>query len=206
MVDPKEHWEHVYTTRRETDVSWYQAEPRLSLDIIRRVVPDPETRIADVGGGASRLVDELLKAGYRNLTVLDISPAALAQSQQRLGALAGQIKWIAGNALDPLLPASSVDFWHDRAVFHFLVDPPDRSRYIQQVRRAVQPRGHILVATFAEDGPQKCSGLPVARYSESALIAQFGEGFELLDTRREDHMTPARVHQSFLYCLLLYNP
>jgi ubiquinone/menaquinone biosynthesis C-methylase UbiE len=205
-VDPKQHWEHIYTTKRATEVSWFQTEPRISLAFIRRTSPDLRTVVADVGGGASTLVDELLQSGYQNITVLDISAAALAQARDRLGDAAKNVHWVVASVLDAVLPQAGVDFWHDRAVFHFLADPGDRARYIGQVRRALRFGGHILVATFAEDGPQKCSGLEVSRYSESALMAQFGEEFELVGKEREDHVTPAGVHQSFQYCLFRYVP
>lgn len=205
-MDPKQHWEHIYTTKRATEVSWFQTDPHVSLAFIRRVAPDVHTTIADVGGGASTLVDGLLQAGYQNLTVLDISDAALAQARNRLADTAKQVNWVAANALDPALPQAGIDFWHDRAVFHFLTNSADRVRYIEQVRRAMRPGGHVLVATFAEDGPQKCSGLNVARFSTSALKAQFGDEFDLVDNEREDHVTPTGVHQSFQYCLLRFVP
>lgn len=205
-MDPQQHWEHIYTTKRAAEVSWFQSEPRMSLAFIRRTYPDVHTVVADVGGGASTLVDQLLQLGYHNVTVLDISASALAQARDRLGDAAKHVHWVVANALDAVLPQAEVDFWHDRAVFHFLSDPGDRARYVGQVRCALRPGGHILVATFAEDGPQKCSGLDVSRYSESALAAQFGEEFELVDKEREDHVTPAGVHQSFQYCLFRYVP
>jgi ubiquinone/menaquinone biosynthesis C-methylase UbiE len=205
-LDPKEHWEHIYVTKRASDVSWFQTDPHVSLAFIRRVAPDIRTTIADVGGGASTLVDGLLQAGYRNITVLDISAAALAQARDRLADSANLVNWIVANALDPALPQAGIDFWHDRAVFHFLTESGDRVRYVEQVRRAVRPGGHVLIATFAEDGPQKCSGLNVARYSTTALKAQFGEQFDLVSSEREDHVTPAGIHQSFQYCLLRYVP
>ena len=205
-MNHKEHWEHMYATKRETDVSWFQAEPRISLAIIRQAAPDLRTPIVDVGGGASRLVDVLLTAGYQNLTVVDISPSALEQAKKRLGERGTRVTWIAADALESILPQSGAGFWHDRALFHFLTDHGERTRYVQEVRRALRPGGHILLATFAEDGPQKCSGLPVVRYSAPTLRALLGDPFELLETEREDHLTPAGVHQSFQYCLFRYNP
>ena len=205
-MDTKQHWEKIYATRRATEVSWFQTDPHRSLAFIRRVAPDVHSAIADVGGGASTLVDALLHAGYQALTVLDISAAALAQARDRLADSAGKVNWLVANALEPALPQAGIDFWHDRAVFHFLTDPRDRERYIEQVRRAIRPGGYVLIATFAEDGPQKCSGLNVTRYSTSALKAQFGDQFELVDHDREDHVTPAGVHQSFQYCLLRFLP
>ena len=203
-MEPKEHWQHVYETKQASELSWFQSEPHISLGFIRRTTPDRQACIADVGGGASTLVDCLLKEGYQKLTVLDISTTALAQAQKRLGALAESVSWVEGDALNRVLARASVDFWHDRAVFHFLTDPRDRVRYIDHVRHALRPEGHLLVATFAEDGPQRCSGLNVVRYSDAALEAQFAEDFKLLGKEREDHVTPAGVHQSFQYCLFEY--
>lgn len=195
------HWEEIYRRYDPTAVSWYQPEPRLSLDLIRRVAPDPASPIIDVGGGASTLVDGLLDAGYRSVTVLDLAPAALTISQHRLGERAEQVTWIAGSLLDaPLLP-SAYAVWHDRAVFHFLTAANDRARYVAQARRAVRPGGHVIVASFGPDGPTRCSGLDVVRYSAEAMHAEFGAGFELLDSVREVHQTPSGRAQEFTWCL-----
>jgi SAM-dependent methyltransferase len=195
------HWERIYRTKDPTQVSWYQHEPRLSLDLIRRVAPDLDSPIIDVGGGASMLVDSLLGAGYRNVTVLDLAPAALAIARERLGVRADAIRWIAADALTAPLPWSSYAVWHDRAVFHFLTDPRDRGRYVDQTRYAVRPGGHVIVASFGPDGPARCSGLDVVRYSPDAMHSEFGTGFRLLDSVREDHHTPSGVSQAFVYCL-----
>jgi ubiquinone/menaquinone biosynthesis C-methylase UbiE len=173
----------------------------LSLTFIHRFTPDVHSAIADVGGGASTLVDNLLRAGYNNVMVLDVSAAALRQARKRLGDAATQVSWREANVMDPVLPERSIDFWHDRAVFHFLTNPYDRAQYVQQVRRVLRPGGYALIATFAEDGPQRCSGLEVVRYGVSELQAQFGEGFLLVAAEREDHPTPTGVHQAFQYCL-----
>ena len=203
-MDPRLHWESIYRTRAPQEVSWYQPEARLSLDLIRRVAPGPATPVLDVGGGASVLVDGLLDAGYRSVTVLDFAPSALAIARQRLGARAGQVSWIVGDVLTARLAPSATGVWHDRAVFHFLLDPADRRRYVEQVRHAVRPGGHVIVASFAPEGPSRCSGLEVARYSPAAMRAEFGDGFRLLDSEREDHRTPSGVVQSFVYCLCRY--
>lgn len=197
----QEHWEHVYRTNDPTRVSWYQPEPRLSLDLIRRVAPDLAAPIIDVGGGASTLVDGLLDAGYRSLTVLDLAPSALAIAQARLGHRAERVTWIEGSILDTPLPSSTFAVWHDRAVFHFLTAAEDRARYVAQARRAVRPGGHVIVASFGPEGPTRCSGLDVVRYSPQAMHAEFGAGFELLDSVREVHQTPAGRAQEFTYCL-----
>ncbi len=197
----QEHWERIYRTKDPTQVSWYQPEPRLSLDLIRRVAPDLDAPIIDVGGGASTLVDGLLEAGYRNVTVLDLAPTALAIARRRLGDRAGRVAWIAGSILDVRLGTSAYAVWHDRAVFHFLTDRRDRARYVERTRHAVRPGGHVIVAGFSPEGPSKCSGLDVARFDAEGMHSEFGAGFRLLDSMREDHHTPSGLNQAFLYCL-----
>lgn len=196
-----EHWEGVYRTKAATDVSWYQPEARRSLELIRRVATDNDAPILDVGGGASTLVDGLLGTGYRAVTVLDISPTALAIAADRLGPRAAGVAWVAADVLAAGLPSDSYEVWHDRAVFHFLAGPEDRARYVAQVRRAVRPGGHVIVASFSPEGPARCSGLEVVRYSPEAMHAEFGSGFRLVDSVREDHHTPTGATQSFVYCL-----
>jgi SAM-dependent methyltransferase len=205
-MDSKSHWENVYRTKRVDEVSWFQTSPAISFDLIRRAVPEFAARIIDVGGGASSLVDGLLQFGYTDLTVLDLSATALEHARGRLGGSASRVHWIEADVLAAALPEGSFDLWHDRAVFHFLTNSADRDAYIRQVRRAVRPGGHVLIATFAEDGPARCSGLPVARYSAEALHAQFDGGFELVDSVREQHRTPGGVLQSFVYCLCRFVP
>ena len=200
-MDPSRHWDGIYRTRAPGEVSWYQPEARVSLDLIRRVAPDLDTPVLDAGGGASVLVDCLLDAGYRDLTVLDLAPSALARARQRLGARAGQVTWMVADVLRARLTPSAYGVWHDRAVFHFLLDPTDRARYVGQVRGALRPGGYVIVASFAPEGPSRCSGLEVAHYSPSAMHAEFGRGFTLLDSEREDHRTPSGVIQAFVYCL-----
>src|SRR5689334_10290295 len=197
----RDHWESVYRNKGATEVSWYQAEAKVSLDLIRRVAPDSAAPILDVGGGASTLVDGLLGAGYRRVTLLDLSGAALAVAQQRIGERAAAVTWVESDVLTALLPAAGFAVWHDRAVFHFLTDAGDRARYVARVREAVQPGGYVIVASFAPEGPTRCSGLEVVRYSPETMHAQFGERFRLLDAVREDHHTPSGVTQAFLYCL-----
>jgi SAM-dependent methyltransferase len=200
-MDRREHWERVYRSKAPNAVSWYQPHARLSLDLIRRTAPDLDAPIIDVGGGASTLVDGLLDAGYRAVTVLDLAPAALALARGRLGERAARVAWIAADVLEAPLPADAYAVWHDRAVFHFLTAPADRARYVAQVRRAVRPGGHVVVASFAADGPARCSGLDVMRYTPDAMHAEFGTGFRLLDAVREEHRTPGGATQAFVYCL-----
>lgn len=197
----KEHWEAVYRSKRPTEVSWYQAEAALSARLIQQVVPSPDAPIIDVGGGVSVLVAQLSAAGYTNLTVLDLSGAAIAAAQASLGAAGQGIRWIEADILSAELRRDGFAFWHDRAVFHFLTDAADRDRYVAQARRAVPAGGHLLVATFAEDGPARCSGLEVVRYSPTTLYAQFGQGFTFVSAHREEHHTPTGAVQAFTYCL-----
>jgi SAM-dependent methyltransferase len=204
-MDPKQHWESVYRKRDPAEVSWFQAEATLSLALIREAAP-ASAAVLDVGGGSSTLVDGLLAAGYHRITVLDISSAALDHARRRLGAAAHEVNWMVADILNAVLPNHAIDVWHDRAVFHFLTEAADRERYVSQVKSAMRPGGVVLVATFADDGPTRCSGLPVARYSARELHGQFGRDFRLIESRREEHVTPQGVRQSFVYCLCRYEP
>jgi len=187
--------------KRVDDVSWFQATPSISLELIGRAAPNVSARVIDVGGGASTLVDGLLERGYTDITVLDVSDTALAKVRARLGDAASRVRWLSSDALTVELPDAHYDVWHDRAVFHFLIDRVDRDTYMTQVRRAVRPGGYVLIATFAEDGPMTCSGLPVARYSAESLRAEFDGGFELVENVHEQHRTPSGSLQPFVYCL-----
>ncbi len=199
-MEPKRHWDEVYSANPATGVSWYQREARVSLDLIARVA-GPDAAVFDVGGGASTLVDGQLDRGYRDLTVLDIAAGALDAARARLGGRAADVTWIAADVLrHPFVPRR-VDVWHDRAVFHFLTSAADRRTYVAQVSRAVRPGGHVIVATFSSDGPLQCSGLDVCRYTPEALHAEFGGSFQLLDKVLEDHVTPGGRRQRFQYCL-----
>lgn len=200
-MDPKEHWDRIYRANAPGEVSWYQPEARLSIELIGRVAPARSAPIIDVGGGASTLVDGLLEAGHDAVTVLDLSPAALAAARRRLAGRAARVRWVVADVLDAPLSAAAYAVWHDRAVFHFLTDPADRARYVAETRRAVRPGGHVIVASFAPEGPARCSGLEVARYTPEAMHAEFGAGFRLLDSVREDHQTPGGALQAFVYCL-----
>jgi 2-polyprenyl-3-methyl-5-hydroxy-6-metoxy-1,4-benzoquinol methylase len=200
-MDQKKHWETIYQTKDVHTVSWFQQEARESLDLITRFAPDHAAPIIDVGGGASVLVDDLLGAGYTDVSVLDVSEAGIEISKHRLGAAAAQVKWIVADVREAPLSESAYAVWHDRAVFHFLTDPADRQAYVAQVQRAVLPGGYVLVATFAEDGPAMCSGLPVVRYSAQSLHSEFGPSFRVVTSVHEEHHTPSGREQSFLYCL-----
>lgn len=205
-MDQRDHWESIYQTKRADEVSWFQRHAGLSLSLIRAALPDHTSVILDVGGGASTLAGDLLEAGYGRIVVLDLASAALAQAARRLGDAARHISWAVGDVTCVPLASSSVDLWHDRAVFHFLTDPADRERYVAEVARVVRPGGLVLAATFAADGPERCSGLPVARYDPESLHAAFDGGFDLLNSHREVHHTPTGAQQPFTYCLCRYSP
>lgn len=199
-MSAKSHWDNVYATKPAHGVSWYQPHAALSLAMIERSGISSGSSVIDVGGGASTLVDDLLAGGYRNITVLDLSRAALDVARQRLGEDAKRVRWIEGDITTAALPEREFDVWHDRAVFHFLTEPSVRSAYIAQVMRSVKPGGHVIVAAFGPDGPTQCSGLPVMRYEPEALHATFGSAFQLIEHSAEEHRTPAGIVQHFVYC------
>jgi ubiquinone/menaquinone biosynthesis C-methylase UbiE len=199
-MNSQDHWEKVYASKATDAVSWFQQHAQLSLELIAATGVGKSAAIIDVGGGASNLVDDLLALGYANLHVLDISAAALFATKHRLGTRAAEIKWLVADITRADFQAAYFDVWHDRAVFHFLVTPEERAAYIAIVLRSVKPGGHVIIATFAEDGPTQCSGLPVMRYSASSLQAEFGDSFSLLHQQKESHRTPTGVLQKFVYC------
>lgn len=199
-MNTKTHWEHIYETKAPTQVSWYQEHAQYSLQYIRNAGIKKTDRIIDVGGGASTLVDDLIAAGFQHITVLDVSATALQLARQRLGTRAADVNWIEADITQADLPEQAYDLWHDRAVFHFLTQPADRQRYIDAVRRAVRVNGHVIVATFAPDGPDRCSGLEVVRYNPESLHSEFGNDFDLVDSSKENHHTPFGTEQKFIYC------
>jgi 2-polyprenyl-3-methyl-5-hydroxy-6-metoxy-1,4-benzoquinol methylase len=199
-MDAKSHWEKVYATKRPETVSWYRPHLETSLALIDRAVSTHAAPIIDVGGGASTLVDDLLGRGYENVTVLDVSRAAIEAARQRLGADAARVRWLVADVLETELEPNAYEIWHDRAVFHFLTRAEDRSAYVRQVAHALKPGGHVIISTFGPAGPTKCSGLDVTRYDEQALQKEFGKRFQLIEGSRELHHTPAGITQEFLYC------
>lgn len=205
-MQSKAHWEQVYTSQPATGVSWFQEHAQRSVQLIRRTGIVRDAPIIDVGGGASTLVDDLLAAGHSKLTVLDLSEAALSAARQRLGERAQRVDWRLGDITQVELPRHAYALWHDRAVFHFLTTREEREAYVAAVLHAVKPGGHVIVATFAEDGPLKCSGLPVMRYSADGLHAEFGAPFALLQQEGEEHHTPRGTVQKFVYCLCRREP
>ncbi len=199
-MQSKEHWEHVYSSKATDAVSWYQEHADHSLRLIQGTGVPLSAPLIDVGGGASTLVDDLLAKNYQNITVVDLSAAALGSAKSRLGGHADAVKWLEADITKADLRVHAYDVWHDRAVFHFLRAPEDRHAYVQAVLRSVKPGGHVIVATFAEDGPLECSGLPVMRYSANQLHAEFGDTFTLMAHEQEAHHTPLGTTQQFTYC------
>jgi len=196
----REHWDAVYAGKASDRLSWYRPHLERSLALIEGAGLAKDATIIDVGGGTSTLVDDLLDRGYSGVTVLDISATAVAETQARLGARAREADWILADVTQCELPEHHFDFWHDRAVFHFLRELEARRRYVAAVRRAVKPGGHIVVATFAPNGPERCSGLDVVRYSADDLHGEFGSSFERVESYEEVHRTPWGREQEFVYC------
>jgi 2-polyprenyl-3-methyl-5-hydroxy-6-metoxy-1,4-benzoquinol methylase len=201
-----EHWDRVYQTKKATEVSWYRAHLETSLELIDQAARDPASSIIDVGGGEATLVDDLLARGYADVTVLDISQAALQATRVRLGDAATKVSWVPGDVTTIELMEARYDVWHDRAVFHFLTDPAQRTAYVRQVARSVREGGHVIVGTFGPEGPLQCSGLDVVRYDAGALHEQFGARFELVKHLEEVHRTPMGREQQFVWCYCRRTP
>lgn len=199
-METKTHWEKVYETKDPTEVSWFQEHSELSLQFIEHTNVDASVQVIDVGGGASTLVDDLLGKGYENITVLDISAAALHVAQERLGLQANAVTWLEADITQVQLPYQHYDVWHDRAVFHFLTRAADRQKYVEAVTHSVKAGGHVIVATFGVDGPSSCSGLEIVRYDPDSLHREFGDNFDLVHSSSESHSTPFGTEQKFVYC------
>lgn len=195
----RKHWENVYIQKKPLEVSWYQVEPAVSLEYVASTEIDYAAKIIDVGGGASVLVDKLLNQGFQNVTVLDISSRAMHYVQKRLGRRAENVSWIEADVTE-FEPSCQYDFWHDRAVFHFLTDAEDRTRYVQRLKQAVKQGGYVVIAAFAIDGPVKCSGLDVERYNPEKMKNELCDSFALVSNTDEVHITPWGKEQSFIYC------
>ncbi len=194
----RDHWETVYSGKMSTDVSWFQPRPERSLQFVEQTAVDRDDAIIDVGGGASTLVDHLLDDGFTDITVLDVAGKPLEQSQERLGVRASQVEWVVSD-VTTFRPSRTWQLWHDRAALHFLVDEQDRARYVDVLKRALQPGGHVVLATFGPEGPLKCSGLEIRRYSIDLVEELLGPGFELQSQVIENHVTPMGSNQQFLY-------
>lgn len=202
-TERRKHWEAVYQTKASDAVSWFQPEPTQSLDLLHRAGLTRESCVIDVGGGDSRLVDNLIGEGLTCLAVLDVSEAALNRAKARLGGKAPLVEWVAAD-VTASWSVSPRDFWHDRAGFHFLTLASDRARYIERLRQTLKPGGKALIATFAPDGPEKCSGLSVTRYSPDALATELGSDFTLVEHMADIHRTPWGTTQSFIYCVFAF--
>ena len=196
----KTHWEKIYASRKADEFSWYRTHLEHSLALIQSTGAGEDAQIVDVGGGASTLVDDLLAAGFRHVSVLDISAAAIQDARTRLGKRADDVTWLEADITRVSLPRNHYDVWHDRAVFHFLTGAEDRRRYVETVNDAVKPGGHVIVATFGPHGPLRCSGLDIVRYTPAGLHHEFGAGYRMVQSITEDHVTPAGKHQEFIYC------
>jgi SAM-dependent methyltransferase len=194
------HWENVFSAKSPEEMSWYEPHLATSLEWILEAAPSSSSSIIDVGCGTSTLVHDLYAQGFRSMTMLDISPRAIAQSQERLGTVAREIGWMIGDVTRCSLPNTAFDIWHDRAVFHFLTEQEERDSYVKQVASALKPSGQIVIATFAINGPRSCSGLPVSRYDRPSIEQQFGRAFRLMKSATVTHQTPTGVNQEFLYC------
>jgi trans-aconitate methyltransferase len=200
-IDRQAHWQNVYRHKGEQEVSWTQADPQPSLGLIEKLAGNQRAAIADIGGGASRLVDALLVRGFDAITVLDLSEAALEAAQLRIGAASARVQWVAAD-VTAWQPPRAFDIWHDRAAFHFLVEAADRDAYLGRLQRGVRPGGHAIIATFALDGPEKCSGLAVQRYSPQSLAETVAGAFDLVEHHLHRHVTPWGALQSFQFSVL----
>ncbi|MFN8215121.1 MAG: class I SAM-dependent methyltransferase [Solirubrobacterales bacterium] len=198
---PADHWQRVYSAREVEEMSWTETWPEASISLIERAEIPKDSAIVDIGGGASRLAHELLKAGYRDISVADISPAALERAKAELGPDAERVAWIGADVRTHDF-ARRFDLWHDRAVLHFMVDRRDRDAYLATLERSLEPDGRVILATFGPDGPVECSGLPVERYDAEALARLLGRRYELTDSRIVEHLTPSGKAQQFTYALL----
>ena len=198
LAERKSHWESIYGSRPPEALSWHQADPALSLRLIRQALPELEAPLIDIGGGASRLVDGLLEAGYRDLTVLDVSATALGLARLRLGQQAAAIAWVEAD-VTRFQPQRRYRLWHDRAVFHFLTEAEDRRRYVAALDAALEPGGQLIIASFAIGGPERCSGLEIVQYDAPKLSAELGDAFELLEQQDVLHRTPTGAEQAFSF-------
>jgi 2-polyprenyl-3-methyl-5-hydroxy-6-metoxy-1,4-benzoquinol methylase len=202
----QQHWEKVYASEASNQVSWYQPHLESSLRLIERATSgDRSASIVDIGGGASTLADDLIKCGYRNITVLDISQGALDIARKHMAGLGEAIEWLRADITESTLPENSYDVWHDRAVFHFLTAPAERAAYVRNVVSAMKPGGHIIISAFGPEGPTQCSGLDVMRYDAATLHAEFGARLHLVESWEESHTTPFGTTQQFLYCHFTLN-
>lgn len=195
----KDHWEKIYTTKELKDVSWYQPIPETSLDFLKQFNVSKTAKIIDIGGGDSFLVDHLVELGYVDVTVLDISAASLERAKKRLGENAGKVKWIVCDA-STFVPTVQYDFWHDRAAFHFFTEETDIDNYLKVLTRGIKSTGVLVLGTFSEQGPLKCSGISIKQYSETSMTDRLKNFFDKIKCITVDHKTPFDTIQNFLFC------
>jgi SAM-dependent methyltransferase len=200
MTSRRDHWDRVYSTKGAEDVSWFRPHLDRSLAFVDAAALDLSAPVIDIGGGASTFVDDLLARGHSDLTVLDLSSAALEAARTRIGSRSSDVTWVCADVTSAPLPVDHFQFWHDRAVFHFLTDERDRRLYVDSVRRSVRRGGHIVIATFGPHGPEKCSNLDVVRFTPASLHAEFGSDFNKVADAIESHKTPWGTEQEFVYC------
>jgi len=195
----KEHWENIYASKQPNELSWTQENPQTSLDFIHSFSVNKQASIIDIGGGESKLVDNLIEEGFLDITVLDISEKALERTKRRLGEKAKKVNWIVSDVTE-FTTEKQFDVWHDRATFHFLITPEQLTRYLDRARKNIKEKGFLTIGTFSENGPKKCSGLEIKQYSETTLQEKLSNGFEKLKCITEDHETPSHRLQNFLFC------
>lgn len=197
--DRKKHWENIYQTKELKDVSWYQPNPQTSLDFIKKYEISTKSKIIDIGGGDSFLVDHLVELGFQDITVLDISEAAIERAKYRLGVKAKNVTWIVEDVIN-FKPTEKYDFWHDRAVFHFLTEEQEIKTYVDKTYANINKEGVLVIGTFSEQGPKKCSGIPIKQYSEESLSERFAFSFQKIECIHVDHPTPFDTIQNFVFC------
>jgi 2-polyprenyl-3-methyl-5-hydroxy-6-metoxy-1,4-benzoquinol methylase len=198
-LDRKNHWENIYQTKELKDVSWFQAKPETSLDFFKQFNVSLSSKIIDIGGGDSLLVDHLLNLGYQDISVLDISSAAINRAKNRLGEQAKNVKWIVADA-STFKPTEKYDFWHDRAAFHFLTEEQEISNYLETAQQHINPKGVMIIGTFSKEGPTKCSGIEIKQYSESSMTERLNAFFEKIKCITVNHKTPFNTVQNFVFC------
>ncbi|MEY4823422.1 MAG: hypothetical protein RLZZ75_335 [Bacteroidota bacterium] len=199
MEYTKEHWENVFTTKQETEVSWFQPYPKTSIEFVKLFNLPFDANIIDIGGGDSHFVDALLEEGYQNIWVLDISENALSRAKKRLGEKANKVNWVVSDIID-FIPNITFDFWHDRAAFHFLTTEENINKYVGIAEKGIKANGILVLGTFSETGPTKCSGLEIKQYSETSMSSRFELSFDRIKCMTEEHQTPFNTTQSFLFC------